>query len=142
MSRRTEQLRLVNCEQSTDDPVPPRHEPGSAVAKAKGRHHPHVYVVELSERVRSQSRFPRANPEYDLTKPCAYVGKTGLDLTVRTPRHPVHSNNMKLHLKRRHRPIVSPLEFVPDGSADWLTSATYVVRCRRRDRWVPPLKAT
>ena len=54
---------------------------------ATGRHHHHVYVVELSERVWSEPRFRRANPNYDLTKPCVYVGMTGSDPDLRFDRH-------------------------------------------------------
>ena len=42
-----------------------------------------VYVVELSPEVLQRGRFRRANPGYDATKPCVYVGMTGLDPDVR-----------------------------------------------------------
>ena len=52
-----------------------------------GRHHHHVYVVELSERVWNEPRFRKANPGYAGRKPCVYVGMTGLDPDLRFDRH-------------------------------------------------------
>ncbi len=52
---------------------------------AKHRHH--VYVVELSPEVLEEARFRKANPEYDATKPCVYVGMTGLTPEARFARH-------------------------------------------------------
>jgi len=46
-----------------------------------------VYVVELSPEVLQHGRFRRANPDYDATKPCVYVGMTGLDPDVRFDKH-------------------------------------------------------
>jgi hypothetical protein len=37
-----------------------------------------VYVIELDGRVLNHARFRAANPERDITKPCVYVGCTGL----------------------------------------------------------------
>jgi len=45
------------------------------------RKHYHVYVVELSNDVLFNARFMRSNPDYQLGKPCVYVGMTGLDVT-------------------------------------------------------------
>jgi predicted GIY-YIG superfamily endonuclease len=46
-----------------------------------------VYVVELDERVMNDGRFARANPQWDATKPCVYVGMTGLTPELRFARH-------------------------------------------------------
>ena len=51
------------------------------------RHHHHVYVVELSDRVWNEAAFRKANPEYQLGKPFVYVGMTGLDPDVRFDKH-------------------------------------------------------
>ena len=51
------------------------------------RHHYHVYVVELSDRVWNVARFRRANPGWELGKPFVYVGMTGLDPDVRFDKH-------------------------------------------------------
>lgn len=51
------------------------------------RHHHHVYVVELSDRVWNEARFRGANPDYQLGKPFVYVGMTGLDPDLRFDRH-------------------------------------------------------
>ena len=51
------------------------------------RHRHHVYVIELSPQVLQEARFRRANPDYDATKPCVYVGMTGLTPEVRFDRH-------------------------------------------------------
>ena len=47
----------------------------------------HVYVIELSKDVLYESRFKRANPDYDYGRPCVYVGMTGLDPDVRFDKH-------------------------------------------------------
>jgi len=66
---------------------------GSRKAEAKPsprltrRHHHHVYVVELDDRVWNDARFRKANPDYQLGKPFVYVGMTGLDPDVRFDKH-------------------------------------------------------
>jgi len=50
-------------------------------------HRHHVYVVLLSEGVWNEPSFRRANPDQDVTKPCLYVGMTGLDPDLRFDRH-------------------------------------------------------
>ena len=57
------------------------------MATRSRRHHYHVYVVELSDRVWNVGRFRRANPGYELGKPFVYVGMTGLDPDVRFDKH-------------------------------------------------------
>jgi hypothetical protein len=51
------------------------------------RHHHHVYVVELSDRVWNEASFRKANPDWQLGKPFIYVGMTGLDPALRFDRH-------------------------------------------------------
>jgi predicted GIY-YIG superfamily endonuclease len=46
-----------------------------------------VYVVELSKEVVYEPRFRKANPGYDPTKPCVYVGMTGLTPEKRLAKH-------------------------------------------------------
>ena len=46
-----------------------------------------VYVVELSPEVLKEARFRRSNPGYDATKPCVYVGMTGLTPEERLKKH-------------------------------------------------------
>ena len=46
-----------------------------------------VYVVLLSPRVLQEAKFRRCNPQYDATKPCIYVGMTGLDPDDRFDKH-------------------------------------------------------
>jgi len=55
--------------------------------KKKKRQHYSVYVIELSPEVLQRGRFRRSNPGYDATKPCVYVGMTGLDPDVRFDKH-------------------------------------------------------
>jgi len=55
-------------------------------AKA-ARHRHSVYVIELSPEVLNEARFRRANPDYDVTKPCVYVGMTGLTPERRFENH-------------------------------------------------------
>ena len=52
-----------------------------------GRHHHHVYVVELAKAVIYEPRFRKANSNYDPTKPCVYVGMTGLTPEKRFAKH-------------------------------------------------------
>ena len=54
---------------------------------ATRRHHHHVYVVELHDRVWNEARFRAANPDYQLGRPFVYVGMTGLDPDLRFDRH-------------------------------------------------------
>ena len=54
---------------------------------ARGRHHYHVYVVELADAVWNEPRFRRANPGYELGKPFVYVGMTGIDPDLRFDKH-------------------------------------------------------
>lgn len=51
------------------------------------RYHYHVYVVELSRDVLYEPRFKKANPDYLPSRPCVYVGMTGLDPDVRFDKH-------------------------------------------------------
>jgi hypothetical protein len=51
------------------------------------RHRHHVYVVELDPAVMNDRRFARANPDWDATRACLYVGMTGLTPALRFARH-------------------------------------------------------
>jgi len=51
------------------------------------RRHHYVYVIELSPEVLQLARFRKANPDYDATKPCVYVGMTGLTPEKRFEKH-------------------------------------------------------
>jgi predicted GIY-YIG superfamily endonuclease len=51
------------------------------------KHRHNVYVVELSPEVLQHARFRKANPDYDATKPCVYVGMTGLTPEARFKKH-------------------------------------------------------
>jgi len=53
----------------------------------KKKHRYSVYVVELSPKVWNHRRFRRSNPGHDVTKPCVYVGMTGLSPDVRFDKH-------------------------------------------------------
>jgi hypothetical protein len=44
-------------------------------------------VVELDPAVLDEPRFRRANPDYDVTRPCVYVGMTGLSPERRFANH-------------------------------------------------------
>lgn len=46
-----------------------------------------MYVVELSRNVLLETRFSRANPDYEIGKPCVYVGMTGLSPDERFDKH-------------------------------------------------------
>ena len=51
------------------------------------RHHHSVYVIELARTVTLEPRFRSANPGYVESKPCVYVGMTGLSPDVRFDKH-------------------------------------------------------
>ena len=51
------------------------------------RAHYSVYVVLLSPQVLQEAKFRRCNPAYDATRPCVYVGMTGLDPDDRFDKH-------------------------------------------------------
>jgi hypothetical protein len=61
--------------------------PAAMPSRRPARHHHHVYVVELSDRVWNVPMFRRANPDHTFGKPCVYVGMTGLDPDLRFDRH-------------------------------------------------------
>lgn len=46
-----------------------------------------MYVIELDARVWNHARFRRANAGHDLTRPCVYVGMTGLPIEQRFANH-------------------------------------------------------
>ncbi len=56
-------------------------------ARATGKQHYHVYVIELDDAVWNIARFRKANPDYQLGKPFVYVGMTGLDPDLRFDKH-------------------------------------------------------
>jgi hypothetical protein len=51
------------------------------------KHHHSVYVVLLSKDVLFEPKFKRCNPRYDTSKPCVYVGMTGLAPDERFDKH-------------------------------------------------------
>jgi predicted GIY-YIG superfamily endonuclease len=51
------------------------------------RHRHSVYVIELDPAIYNSARFRKANPDHDLTKPCVYVGCTGLTPEQRFEKH-------------------------------------------------------
>jgi hypothetical protein len=53
----------------------------------RSRHRHSVYVIELDPAIYNSARFRKANPEHDLTKPCVYVGCTGLTPEQRFEKH-------------------------------------------------------
>ncbi len=61
--------------------------PAPKAKPRRPRHHHNVYVIELDGRVLNHARFRAANPERDITKPCVYVGCTGLAPEKRFARH-------------------------------------------------------
>ena len=84
------------------------------------RHHHHVYVVELSDRVWNEPSFRKANPDYLLGKPFVYVGMTGLDPDLRFDKHKagVQANRFVREYGLRLRPelyeVYNPM---PDDAA-------------------------
>ncbi len=46
-----------------------------------------MYVIELARAVWLEPGFRRANPDGDITRPCVYVGMTGLSPDLRFDKH-------------------------------------------------------
>jgi len=55
--------------------------------RSPGKAHYSVYVIELDARVWNHARFRAANPSHDITRPCVYVGMTGLPVAQRFANH-------------------------------------------------------
>jgi hypothetical protein len=55
--------------------------------RKKGAHRHSVYVIELDPAIYNSARFRKANPGHDITKPCVYVGCTGLTPEERFAKH-------------------------------------------------------
>src|SRR5690242_4087990 len=50
-------------------------------------YHHSVYVVLLSSAVLEEAKFRRCNPHYEPSRPCVYVGMTGLAPDERFDKH-------------------------------------------------------
>jgi len=72
----------------------------SAVTKGKY----HIYVVELSKKVFSESaKFRKANPQYDGVKECLYVG-----MTSKTPKERLEQH-LKGHRSKKGHSLASSI---------------------------------
>ncbi len=58
-----------------------------SMTKKTSHYHHNVYVIELDQAVLKEAKFRRANPDYDPSKPCVYVGMTGLTVQQRFANH-------------------------------------------------------
>jgi hypothetical protein len=54
-----------------------------------------VYVIGLARDVLNERRFVEANPQFNLRKPCVYVGMTGLTSAERFLRYINHLPSTK-----------------------------------------------
>ena len=71
-----------------------------AAPQKTGRHHHHVYVVLLSPEAGKNRKLAALNPKRDASKPCVYVGMTGL---LPEERFWNHKNGEKsAHVVRRY----------------------------------------
>ena len=76
-----------------------------------------VYVIELNKDVMSIPKFKKVNPNYDPTKPCAYVGQTAKAPEARFQQHlsgqranrfvEEFGQRLRPKLYERHNPIKS-----------------------------------
>lgn len=57
------------------------------VRSPEEQYHHNVYVILLSDRVLRERSILRLNPKRDPTKPCVYVGMTGLPVDHRFENH-------------------------------------------------------
>jgi hypothetical protein len=77
---------IVEAGRKAAKPAKPRPT-AKAGRAARPRHRHSVYVIELSPEVLNEAKFRKANPDYDATKPCVYVGMTGLAPEQRFENH-------------------------------------------------------
>ena len=56
-------------------------------ASKRTRRAHNIYVIELDKEVLRERKFREANPEYDETKPCVYVGMSGRPPEERFEQH-------------------------------------------------------
>jgi hypothetical protein len=74
-----------------------------------------VYVIGLARDVLNERKFVEANPQFNLRKPCVYVGMTGLTPSERFLRHRsgvqacrfvrLYGEGLKPRLYRRFNPM-------------------------------------
>ena len=101
--------------------------------------HYSVYVVELAPQVLKHTRFRRANPEYDATKPCVYVGMTGVSPDVRFDKHKagIQANRFVMLYGRRLMPevyeVYNPMPY--DGARDMEVELAISLREKGRGVW-------
>jgi len=110
-----------------------------AKKKRKKRYHYSVYVIELSPEVLQHGRFRRANPHYDATKPCVYVGMTGLDPDIRFDKHKagIQSNRFVMLYGQRLMPELyaayNPMPY--DGARDMEVELAIALREKGYGVW-------
>lgn len=103
----------------------------SSRRQSGARHHHHVYVVELQRDVLYERRFRDANPNYDGTSPCVYVGMTGLTPERRFANHKagVKGNRYVLKYGLRLRPdlyaFFNPMPFNAAGTLEYELAEDY-----------------
>ena len=107
--------------------------------KRKRRPHYSVYVIELSPEVLQHGRFRRANRDYDATKPCVYVGMTGLDPDIRFDKHKagIQANGYVMRYGLRLLPgLYSPYNPMPyDGARDMEVELAIALREKGYGVW-------
>ena len=103
------------------------------------RAHYSVYVVELSPQVLEHARFRRANPSYDATRPCVYVGMTGVSPDVRFDKHKagIQANRYVTKYGLRLLPqlyeVYNPMPY--DAARDMEIELALSLRARRFGVW-------
>ena len=79
-----------------------------------------VYVVKLSEEARENKRFAKANPASDPSKPCVYVGLTGLTPEERFENH--KAGHKASRWVRKHGMALVPPLYQPLGRMPYETA--------------------
>ena len=103
------------------------------------RYHYSVYVIELSPEVLQHGKFRRANPDYDATRPCVYVGMTGLDPDIRFDKHKagIQSNRFVMLYGLRLLPALytayNPMPY--DGARDMEVELAIALREKGYGVW-------
>lgn len=105
--------------------------------KTKRRHN--VYVVELDKAVLKEPKFVEANPQYDASKECYYVGLTGLSPEERFDNHKegYKSNKFVRKYGLRLCPMLyeeyNPLSY--DDAVDMEAELASILRARGHAVW-------
>ena len=98
----------------------------------KTNYHHHVYVVLLDTAVLAEQRVLAANPKRDSSKPCIYVGMTGISPEERFRNHKV--GHKASHYVRKYGVRLLPELY------DYLNPMPYAAACQMEQELAEELR--